>query len=470
MFMTYRAVGSSTGQKEFMGRIGAGPGTFEPLNDFGAGDIPMSEDRYNNVTANGREMVHIPFVMGAIAMFHSVPASDYAPATAIDLTPCLLARIFSGDITTWDHADIKAINPTLNVPAGQTIMVTRRNKGSSSTSGTAEYLNKTCPASWTLEVKSKISNWPAQFNVAEGSGGMSSYITSTPYALGYIDAGHGHNLGLSEIALLNNNNVYLTSKEADISSTVNALSTFPFPADSSSDFSHVNLYDLAGAQSWPITMVTYLYVSLSLSLSFLLLKGINSPLPHNRYLQKDMSSMNADTAAGLRAFVDYILSDEGQTLAETYAFVKIPQNVQDYNAQTLSNITWPSTYTQFKFETSTMIWDGADENVISVKRRSNAEYQRSNIETDITTLQADMVTVKSATTTNAAAVESCGHTDDSKNIAAAAIALSIISLLVSVVAICLGTRQNNKSNGMDKCTPSIAKGGHVEMGTGGNTI
>ena len=52
----YRAVGSSTGYKEFVGAKGAkisdgkfvdGDGTeitktkFSPLNDFGAGDIPM---------------------------------------------------------------------------------------------------------------------------------------------------------------------------------------------------------------------------------------------------------------------------------------------------------------------------------------------------------------------------------------------------------------------------------------------
>ena len=33
----YRAVGSSTGQKEF---VGVDP-TYEPLNDYAAGDIPM---------------------------------------------------------------------------------------------------------------------------------------------------------------------------------------------------------------------------------------------------------------------------------------------------------------------------------------------------------------------------------------------------------------------------------------------
>ena len=283
MFLTYRAVGSSTGMKEFMGKIG----TFEPLNDFGAGDIPMSAERYANITGlAGREMVHIPFVTGAIAFFHSVPSSDYS-GSALDLNACLLARIFSSEITTWDHQDILDANPGFNPPAGQQILMAHRTKGSSSTTGISEYvgpflmnvgcithitlkyninntsnkntnryLNSTCPSGWSLDIGSTVS-WAGGAAV-QGSGGMSDYIEANPYAIGYIDAGHGHNLGLSEIAVQNRDGNYLTSLEADIASTISGLGN-PFP-DSSSDFSGFNLYDLAGAQAWPVTMVTYLYV------------------------------------------------------------------------------------------------------------------------------------------------------------------------------------------------------------------
>lgn len=42
-------------------------------------------------------------------------------AKGLKLSPCVLAKIMQGDITTWDHADIKAENPSLNVPAGTQI-------------------------------------------------------------------------------------------------------------------------------------------------------------------------------------------------------------------------------------------------------------------------------------------------------------------------------------------------------------
>ena len=168
----------------------------------------------------------------------------------------------------------------------------------------------------------------------------------------------------------------------------------------------------------------------------------------------------------------------------------------DYNIATLNSITWaPGTFALslitstknsdtplqragaewFTFETSTEAWTGAGERVISVKRRSFAEYERENFDRDITALQADVATLTTSVESNAAAAAGCScadhYHDDAKNVAAAAIALSIVSLLVSVAAVCLGNRQNNKKNGMDKCTPSMTKASHVEMGTSnGNTI
>ena len=75
-----------------------------------------------------------------------------------------------------------------------------------------------CPAEWTekgWQAKSTIV-WPAATAEAQGSGGMSAYIQENEYAIGYIDAGHGHDKGLSEIALMNKDGNYLTTKQADI--------------------------------------------------------------------------------------------------------------------------------------------------------------------------------------------------------------------------------------------------------------
>ena len=102
----------------------------------------------------------------------------------------------------------------------------------------------------------------------------------------------------------------------------NASPRFETPSAvfASSDFSAVNLYNLPGATTWPITMISYFYI------------------------EKDLSGMDPETAALLMAFVKMVLSEEGQSLAEDNMFVKLPAGVLAYNEATLASITLPSGY------------------------------------------------------------------------------------------------------------------------------
>ena len=79
-----------------------------------------------------------------------------------------LARIFSRDITSWNHPDILAANPKLTYSGP--IKVVHRVLGSSSTAGFTEYLQQKCPASWTLGTGSTIT-WPEGTFEGQGSGG-----------------------------------------------------------------------------------------------------------------------------------------------------------------------------------------------------------------------------------------------------------------------------------------------------------
>jgi len=350
---TYRAVGSSTGQKEF---LGASNGN-KALNHFGSGDIPMTADRYNAVAAAGRTMVHVPFAMGGIGVFHSAPVGG----ASVHLTACVLAKIFSTQITTWDDPEIKALNTGVALPS-LTIKVVHRVKGSSSTAGFTEYMAATCPASWTLGTGSKLTTWPASTNEGEGSDGMSKYIETNEGAIGYIDAGHGHEHGLSEVALLNKAGVYLTTKTADIGAAATVAlgqTPSPIPTVATADWSAVNLYNLAGETTWPITMISYFY------------------------LEKDMSGMDAQTAALLMAFVKLVLSDEGQSKAEDNLFVRLPASLQDYNTATLATLTLPTGYAALSFElaSTTQAEVGAGMTVLSGKRREYGEWDRARMET-----------------------------------------------------------------------------------------
>lgn len=202
--MTYRGVGSSTGQAEFVGNV------TRPDNDFGSGDIPLSAENFARFEAGS--VLHLPIVLGAISFFHSVPTGD----SQLNLTPCVLAKIFKREITEWTDPEILELNPDLSLPGGFPIYVARRVQGSSSTSSITKYLNTACPGQWPDDLVGSSIDWPADTNGCEGSGGMTDCIVGQPGTIGYIDSGHGHSENLQEIELRNADDVYISSKEASV--------------------------------------------------------------------------------------------------------------------------------------------------------------------------------------------------------------------------------------------------------------
>lgn len=133
-----------------------------------------------------------------------------------------------------------------------------------------------------------------------------------------------------------------------------ALASTPsvIPSDASADFSSINLYDLDGPTTWPITMISYIYI------------------------ERDLTSMNPTTAGLLLYFVNFILSEEGQALAEQNKFVKLPKKLLDYNAVALAGLLLPQGAPVFTTElaSKTLAQTGAGMFVISGKRRSFGEY------------------------------------------------------------------------------------------------
>ena len=294
--MTYRGVGSSTGQLDFKNNH----------NHFGAGDIPFkttnTKDGYVNVdytTVNAATpFYHIPFQLGAIGIFHSVPDSA---GKKVDLDGCVLAKIFSRQIKFWDHADIKKLNPTLSIPANTPIKVATRTSGSSSTSLTTQYLDlmagassSECANTWTLGSGSTIT-WPEGVEKVEGSSGMSGFLAANEWSIGYVDAGHGHEKKLKEVELKNKNGKWVTSKTADIAAGDNPVKTMP--TDFSADWNGFNLMNAAGDETFPICTFSYMYIHKSMA--------------------------DSESARPLQAFATFVLSDEGQGMLSEFGFVKL---------------------------------------------------------------------------------------------------------------------------------------------------
>ena len=362
---TYRAVGSGTGQAEFVGQAS---NSYKSYNHFGSGDVPMTKENYDTLTANGRTMLHVPFCIGAVSFFHSIPDVDMTHAKGLNLTSCLLAKILQREITTWDDAEILAENPNLVAVSpgvvGQNITVVHRALGSSSTNGATQYLDLACPSDWKIGFGKTVA-WPDGAVSAQGSGGVSSYLAANPYSISYLDSGFGHSVGLSEIQLRNKAGFYLNSKEADISATADeALKESVIPSSPSADWSAVNLYNLDGNATWPITSLSYFYVD------------------------KDSTAFQ-ESGPLLKAFLKFVLSQAGQGMLSEFGFTKLPEHLLTYNNDTLENelvVSGQDWVLELKAETQKYV--GAGDEVLSEKRRSYGEYQRTTFASDIAALQA----------------------------------------------------------------------------------
>lgn len=428
LLLTYRAVGSSTGQDEF---VGDANNNFMSYNHFGAGDIPMSDSRYGELMSRSQDMVHLPFAMGAIGIFHSVPGN-----VRVQLSACLLAKIFEGQITTWDHPEVIAENPSLVPPAGQFILVGHRTLGSSSTGGVSGYLHKKCPEHWTLGALSSI-NWPlfSNFQSVEGSPGMQAHIQNSPWAIGYLDAGHGHDFGLTEVALTNLDGEIRTSMESiQLGGVAEAgsqgVSQNVFPADPTADWSAVNLYDMPGANTWPIVLVSYMYV------------------------KQDQTRSNPKTAAALKAFIDFILNNRDE-LCQEFGFTQPSESVQQLSLNAAATITYPPGMVSFTFETSTDAYVGMGTNVISSKRHAFDDYERSVISGQVEELMASSGSGSSSGSSSGSPSGSPSVSpseDDSGDdgvdvLVIVALAISIVALLLSTVAVFLATRSKGTNQG-----------------------
>ena len=94
-----------------------------------------------------------------------------------------LAKIYLGEIKTWDDAAIKKLNPTVTLPSAA-IVVVHRSDGSGTTFIWTNYLSKVS-ADWNSKVGANVSvEWPVGIG-AKGNEGVANNVIQTKGAIGY---------------------------------------------------------------------------------------------------------------------------------------------------------------------------------------------------------------------------------------------------------------------------------------------
>jgi len=178
--VNYQSIGSGAGAAQFLGKN----------LDFGASDVPMPKDKYQQVA--GR-FVQFPVIIGSIVIAYNVPEIAYQKTGKyLNLTAEVIALIYMGNITQWCDPRIKALNPGLadKLPC-KDIVAVHRSDGSGTTAAFTLYLSKAYPA-WNQTVGWGYTvNWPADQKAkgtgAKGNEGVAQAVLQTPYSIGYIE-------------------------------------------------------------------------------------------------------------------------------------------------------------------------------------------------------------------------------------------------------------------------------------------
>jgi phosphate transport system substrate-binding protein len=180
-------------QYEPVGSLGGVQRLSDPEVDFAVTDYPLSADTLARLGA-----VQFPIALGAVTVVHNL---DLPAGEDLRLDAPTVARIYLGQVTSWNDPAIAALNPGAALPAIP-VTVVHRSDGSGSTSGLTRYLSAGSP-DWAAGpgTGAEIS-WPAGTG-AERSAGMVEAVRGTPGSIGYVEQGQAQRAGLRIAALGN---------------------------------------------------------------------------------------------------------------------------------------------------------------------------------------------------------------------------------------------------------------------------
>lgn len=267
----------------------------DQVTQWGATDSLVKDE--DKAGFKGGEFLYFPTVAAPITVSFNLTGVD-----TLDLTAESLAKIFQGEITTWNDPAIAADNSGVDLP-DDAIVVVHRSDGSGTTNNFTKYLSAAAEGTWTLGSGDTV-NWPANTQAGNGNTGVAQIVKDTDGAIGYVDFSDATATGLSFAAIKNKDGNFVEASLEGASAALAGAETKP-------DLTYSAL-DAAGADSYPITAGTYIIVY--------------------------VSQPDATTAENLQGWISYVLTD-CQNVAEDVDFAPLPATLQEKALAQVSEIT-----------------------------------------------------------------------------------------------------------------------------------
>jgi phosphate transport system substrate-binding protein len=230
--LKYQAVGSGAGIALIKARAVT----------FGASDAPLQADA---LVRDG--LLQFPMVMVGVVPVLNV---EGVQAGQLVLDGATLARIFLGQIKTWDDARIKKLNPGVRLPP-EPIVVVHRSDGSGTTFLFTHYLSKVS-GEWKGKLGYDISiRWPVGIGT-EGNDGVAATVAQTKGAIGYVEYDYSRQHALTFARLLNADARAVLPSQLSFQAAARNADWLATPGF------EVLLTDQKGTGSWPITGASFI--------------------------------------------------------------------------------------------------------------------------------------------------------------------------------------------------------------------
>jgi len=252
--------------------------------DFGASDMPMTDKQLHD---SPTKILNIPTVLGAVVPAYNIPGVT----GEVKFTPDVLAGIFLGKISKWNDKAITSVNPGVNFP-DKDIIIVHRAEGSGTTFIWTDYLSKVSPE-WKTQVGSDtVVKWPLGMG-GKGNEGVSGYIRQLSGSIGYVELIYALQNNIPYGSVRNSAGVYV---KASLESVTAAAASAPkMPADF-----RVSITNAPGKDAYPISSFTWLLIP--------------------------AESKDASKGKILSDFLNWMVSD-GQKMTASLYYAPLPENV-----------------------------------------------------------------------------------------------------------------------------------------------
>jgi phosphate transport system substrate-binding protein len=232
--LNYQSIGSGGGIKQIQAKTVT----------FGATDLPLKAAELDK---DG--LAQFPTVIGGVVPVVNI---EGVKPGELSIDGPTLAKIFLGQIKTWNDPAIAKLNANVKLPS-QPIVVVHRSDGSGTTYLFTDYLSK-ANADWKSKVGASTAvEWPVGIG-AKGNEGVANNVGQAKGSIGYVEYAYAKQNKLSHAKMANKDGK-MVQPTAEAFSAAAANANW----EGTPGFG-VILTDGAGASSWPITGATFILI------------------------------------------------------------------------------------------------------------------------------------------------------------------------------------------------------------------